>query len=96
LLEREVAPAFYDRDETGVPRGWLARMRRSMAVLTPQFSATRMVRDYVEQAYLPAAAALRERMQDGAAKAKAMAQWEQRARGLARRAHGPVDYHPRR
>jgi starch phosphorylase len=80
LLEREVAPAFYDRDETGVPRGWLARMRRSMAVLTPQFSATRMVRDYVEQAYLPAAAALRERMQDGAAKAKAMAQWEQRAR----------------
>jgi starch phosphorylase len=80
LLEREVAPDFYDRDEAGVPRRWLARMRRSMAVLTPQFNATRMVRDYVAQAYLPAAAALRERMQDGAAKAKAMAQWEQRAR----------------
>jgi starch phosphorylase len=55
-------------------------MRRSMGVLTLQYSATRMVREYIEKAYLPAAAALRERLADGAAAAKAMALWEQRVR----------------
>jgi len=80
VLEREVLPAFYDRDAAGIPRAWLARIRRSMAVLSPRFSATRMLRDYLEQAYLPAAAALRRRLVDGAAAARSLHAWEHRLR----------------
>jgi len=79
-LEREVAEAFYDRDAAGIPRAWLARVRRSMAMLTPRFGATRMVRDYLEQAYLPAATALRRRLAGRAAVATALRQWECRLR----------------
>jgi glycogen phosphorylase len=61
LLEREVIPEFYARDESGIPTAWVARMRESMARLTPRFSANRAVREYTEQHYLPAAAAYRER-----------------------------------
>ena len=61
LLEREVIPEFYTRDENGIPTAWVARMRESMARLTPRFSANRTVREYTEQHYLPAAAAYRER-----------------------------------
>ena len=57
LLEREVIPEFYARDEQGIPTAWVARMRESMARLTPRFSANRAVREYTEQHYLPAAAA---------------------------------------
>ena len=59
LLEREVIPEFYTRDENGIPTAWVARMRESMARLTPRFSANRTVREYTEQHYLPAAAAYR-------------------------------------
>jgi glycogen phosphorylase len=61
LLEREVIPEFYARGQQGIPTAWLARMRNSMASLTPRFSADRAVREYTEQHYLPAAAAYRER-----------------------------------
>ena len=61
VLEREVIPEFYTRNESGIPTAWIARMRESMARLTPQFSANRTVRQYVEEHYLPAAAAYRER-----------------------------------
>ena len=57
LLEREVIPEFYARDEQGIPTVWVARMRESMARLTPRFSANRTVREYTEQHYLPAAPA---------------------------------------
>ena len=55
LLEQEVIPEFYARDERGIPAAWVARMRESMARLTPRFSANRAVREYTEQHYLPAA-----------------------------------------
>ena len=64
LLEREVIPEFYTRDESGIPTAWVKRMRESMARLTPRFSANRTVREYTEQHYLPAAAAYRERAAD--------------------------------
>jgi len=66
LLEREVIPEFYRRDEHGVPSGWVKRIRESMARLTPGFSTNRVVREYTEQHYLPAAAAYRERAADKA------------------------------
>jgi len=61
LLEREVIPEFYTRDEQGIPTAWVARMRESMARLTPHFSTNRAVCEYTEQHYLPAASAYRER-----------------------------------
>ncbi len=61
LLEQEVVPEFYARDADGIPAAWVARMRCSMGRLTPRFSANRSVREYLEQYYLPAAAAHRAR-----------------------------------
>ena len=64
LLEKEVVPEFYARDEQGIPRGWVGRMRESMARLTPAFSANRAVRQYTEEHYLSAAAAFRQRAEN--------------------------------
>ncbi|MEO8766936.1 MAG: alpha-glucan family phosphorylase, partial [Nitrosospira sp.] len=61
LLEREVIPEFYTRDEQGIPSAWVTRMRESMAQLTPRFSTNRSVREYTEQLYLPAASAYLKR-----------------------------------
>ncbi len=51
-LREEVVPTWYDRDEHGLPRGWIRRMKRSIAVCLPRFNTHRMVADYVKQAYL--------------------------------------------
>jgi starch phosphorylase len=76
LLEREVVPEFYTRDESGVPTAWVKRMRESMARLTPRFSADRAVREYTEQCYLPAAAAYRERAANKGAVGRQMVDWQ--------------------
>jgi len=77
LLEREVIPKFYTRDEKGIPTAWVKRMRESMARLTPRFSAERTVREYTEQHYLPAATAYRERAADKGAVGRQMVNWRQ-------------------
>jgi len=51
LLDEEVSREFYERDADGLPRAWLARVKRSLMTNGPEFSATRMVRDYVEKLY---------------------------------------------
>jgi starch phosphorylase len=66
ILEQEVIPAFYDRGSHGIPGAWVQRMRSSMAELTPRFSTNRMLREYVQRLYLPAAEAFRGRTVDGA------------------------------
>ncbi len=76
LLEREVIPEFYARDAQGIPTAWVARMRNSMASLTPRFSANRAVSEYTEQHYLPAAAAYHKRASDKGAAGKNIANWE--------------------
>lgn len=63
-LEHEVIPEFYARDERGIPVAWVKRLRESMARLTPRYSASRSVREYTEQHYLPAALAYRSRARD--------------------------------
>ncbi len=60
-LEKEIIPAFYTRDDHGIPTAWVAKMRASMLQLTPEFSSNRAVREYVETFYLPAASGYRER-----------------------------------
>ena len=76
LLEREVIPEFFTRDANGIPTAWVARMRESMARLTPRFSANRTVREYTEQHYLPAASAYRARAVDKGARGVQLVNWQ--------------------
>jgi starch phosphorylase len=61
LLEREVVPEFYTRNDSGIPLSWVSRMRQSMTRLTPVFSTNRVVRQYTEEHYISAANAFRNR-----------------------------------
>jgi glycogen phosphorylase len=54
ILEQEMVPLFFDKGDDGLRHRWVAMMKSSIASVVPQFSAHRMVRDYVEQIYLPA------------------------------------------
>jgi len=67
LLENEVIPCFYQREERGLPREWIRRMRESMACMTTQFSSNRMLREYVDNYYIPLADAYHRRAVDNAA-----------------------------
>jgi starch phosphorylase len=53
LLEDEVVPLYYDRDQGDVPAGWVSRMRHAIRVAASQFTASRMVGDYTERFYVP-------------------------------------------
>ena len=77
ILEREVVPQFYTRNERGIPAAWVARMRESMARLTPHFSASRAVCEYTEKHYIPAAAAYLGRAANKGALGKQVADWQQ-------------------
>jgi len=84
-LEQEVVPEFYARSAAGIPLAWVARMRESMARLTPRFSASRTVQEYTENHYLPAASAYRARAAEQAAGAQEIVAWQDR---LALQSHG--------
>ena len=75
LLEQEVVPEFYARDQNGIPTAWVARMRESMARLTPRFAANRTVREYTEKYYLPALATYLERAADKSAVGAHIVNW---------------------
>ena len=77
LLENEVIPEFYERDESGMPSKWLGRIRESMARLTPEFSATRAICEYTEDHYLPAASGYRDRAADDGALGLSLLRWKQ-------------------
>jgi glycogen phosphorylase len=76
IIENQIAPEFYARDQAGIPRRWVARMRESMAQLTPQFSAHRTVREYTERHYVPAAEAYAQRAADGGKLGAEVAAWQ--------------------
>ena len=75
LLEQQVIPEFYNRDDAGVPVSWIRRMRESMARLTPAFSATRCVREYTQKHYVPLAAAYLQRSSNGLATSEHLLNW---------------------
>ncbi|MBU1641330.1 MAG: alpha-glucan family phosphorylase [Proteobacteria bacterium] len=75
LLEQEIIPAFYNRDEHGIPTAWVARMRASMAGLTSRFSGNRMVQEYIADYYLPAAEAYRQRAANNGHLAADLEKW---------------------
>ncbi|MGD0141034.1 MAG: alpha-glucan family phosphorylase [Tepidisphaeraceae bacterium] len=76
LLESQVVPEFYARDPNGIPTAWVARIRESMSRLTPQFSANRVVRQYTQEQYLPAAAAYRARAAEKGAMGSRIVDWQ--------------------
>ncbi len=76
ILENEVVPEYYNRDEKGIPSAWIKRIRESMARLTPRFSANRAVREYTEQYYLPASREYQLRISKEAEKSMAIAEWK--------------------
>jgi starch phosphorylase len=72
ILEEEIVPRYYDRDERGLPQAWVDLMRRSMAASLWRFSTTRMLHDYVEKMYLPAATSARATAAEAAGAAAEM------------------------
>ena len=53
VLSCEVIPCFNDRDDGGIPRAWIGKIRRAMVTLAAQYDTTRMVREYTQNFYLP-------------------------------------------
>ena len=78
LIEHQIAPRFYDRGDDGVPTRWVANIRHTLATLSPELSAGRMVREYVERLYLPAAAADRSISAKRYQPARDLAAWKAR------------------
>jgi starch phosphorylase len=76
LLEKELVPSFYERDDDGLPRTWIARMKASMIKLCPIFSINRMVRQYALSMYFPAVERFELFSENDAAKAKELAAWK--------------------
>jgi glycogen phosphorylase len=80
ILKANVIPEFYDRDAQGLPRAWLERIRSSMAMLTPAFAGGRMLRDYVETAYLPLLDLFRKRCANRFTIAQDLHKWSEELR----------------
>jgi len=78
LLEKEVVPLFYDRGRDSLPDGWIARMKASMRHLCPVFNTNRMLCEYSERFYVPAASRYHDLIADGASRARELASWKSR------------------
>ncbi|WP_156753479.1 alpha-glucan family phosphorylase [Actinokineospora pegani] len=78
LLGSQVGPLYYDRNEQGVPTRWMSMVRHTLATLGPQVQATRMVREYVESAYAPAATSGAQAQADDHQAAKDLAAYRHR------------------
>jgi len=79
LIEKEVAPRFYDNDHEGVPYRWIEMVRHTLKSLGPKVLADRMVRDYVGKLYAPAATSSRSLNGDFVG-AQQLSEWKQRVR----------------
>jgi starch phosphorylase len=78
LIGNSVAPAFYHRDEAGLPPRWLAMMKHTLRTLGPKVLASRMLREYVTRLYTPAAVAARAIEADDCALARDLSAWKGR------------------
>ncbi|HNI70408.1 MAG TPA: alpha-glucan family phosphorylase, partial [Marmoricola sp.] len=79
LIENEVAPRFYDHDEHGLPIRWIEMLRHTLKSLGPKVLSSRMVRDYVDQLYTPAAVSARS-VNSNFTGARELADWKGRVR----------------
>ncbi|MGY1608642.1 MULTISPECIES: alpha-glucan family phosphorylase [unclassified Geodermatophilus] len=78
LLSTQVLPRFYETDRDGIPTRWVEMVRHTLRETGPKVLATRMVRDYVEHLYVPAAGSARSMADAGYAPARSEAQWRAR------------------
>lgn len=78
LLEKSIIPLFYDRGADGLPHGWIARMKASIAHIAPYYNTHRVVSEYTQRFYLPAHAAHQRLSGDGLAAARQLAAWRKR------------------
>lgn len=78
LLEQEIIPLFYDRGADGIPHGWVAKMKSAMQAICPYFNSNRMVREYLEQFYLPAMRHSARLAENGYQRARQLAAWRTR------------------
>jgi len=77
-IENEVVPLFYDRDEFGIPRKWIAKMKDAIRLNTPFFNTARMVRDYGMRGYFPASDRYFAMTANNYAPAKELASWKRK------------------
>jgi starch phosphorylase len=75
LLEKDVAPLFYERDQENLPRRWITKMKASMKRLCPIFNTNRMVTEYVERFYVPAARRYLDLAAEGGSKLGPILEW---------------------
>jgi starch phosphorylase len=75
LLEQEIVPLYYNRSGDGLPRGWLKVMKRAMMTVNPVFNTSRMVQEYMEKSYVPAAERFDKLTGGNLKKAALLAQW---------------------
>ncbi len=75
LLEDEIVPSFYGRDADGIPRDWIQRMKGSIATYSPAFNTSRMVTEYAQSAYAPAAESWHKLRDANMAAAREQAAW---------------------
>jgi len=80
LLEKEIIPLFYDRGPDNLPRGWIAKMKAAMCTVAPRFNTNRMVREYAEMLYAPAARRWDELTASQMARARELSDWKKRVR----------------
>jgi glycogen phosphorylase len=80
LLENQIIPLYYAKPDGKLPLAWLQLMRESIRSVTPVFNTHRMVKEYTERLYLPAAQAHREFSENGCAAASELSQWKTRMR----------------
>ena len=80
LIEHQIAPRFYERNGDDVPEAWVGQIRHTLSTLSPELSAERMVREYVNRLYVPACGYERRLTADGFAAARGLALWKKRVR----------------
>ena len=85
LLEKEIIPLFYDRGDDVLPREWIARMKAAMRAICPVFTADRMVREYCERFYIPAAQRYQHLAADGMARGRTLRQRKAKCKSLGRK-----------
>jgi len=78
ILENEVVPCFYGRGEDGIPHEWVGMMKRSIHAFAPAFNTSRMVQDYADKAYAPAAHSWKRLCEAGMGPSQDLAAWLKR------------------
>lgn len=78
VLENDIIPLFYEISSDGLPRKWIAKMKKSMMELSPLFSTNRMVKEYTEKSYLPAFENWKNLSANHFSKAKEIANWKKK------------------